>query len=151
MFKKSYNVILNSTNKISTGSSLSDCTYGFDWTLLPLGNYYVRFTFISKLMNLSVTDMACINVNLSSQNVFQASNRVAGLTTNFIGIAKANIISTTSYLLSEEQTNIYLYLNARPSNALINVIINNNDNTTLFTPDVGAMVDYILQLQFIEV
>jgi hypothetical protein len=150
MSKKSYNVVLNSTNKISSGASLSECKFGFDWSVMQDGEYDVHFTFISKVMNLSTNDVACINVNLGSQNVFQATSNVSASTTNFLGIAKPYLVSTTSYLLSEDNTNPSISLNGRPRDNHIDVRINNNDNITLFAPTTGSMADWVLQLQFIQ-
>ena len=150
MSKKSYNVVLNSTNKISSGASLSDCRFGMNWGILPEGEYEVHFTFISKVMNLSSTDIACINVNLGSSNVFQAGANTNANTVNFIGIAKPYIVSATSYLLSEDNTNPPIFLNGRPRDNYIDVIINANDNITAFAPSLGAMLDWVLQLQFIQ-
>jgi hypothetical protein len=150
MSKKSYTVVLNSTNKISSGASLSDCRFGMNWGILPDGEYEVHFTFISKVMNLSTTDIACINVNLGSSNVFQAGANTSANTLNFIGIAKPYLISTTAYLLSEEDTNPPVFLNARPRDNYIDVHIKLNDNVTLFAPTTGSMLDWVLQLQFIQ-
>jgi hypothetical protein len=150
MSKKSYTVVLNSTNKISSGASLSDCRFGMNWGILPDGEYDVHFTFISKVMNLSSTDIACINVNLGSSNVFQAGANTSANTLNFLGIAKPYLVSTTSYLLSEDNTNPPVFLNARPRDNYIDVIINANDNITAFAPTVGAMLDWVLQLHFTQ-
>ena len=150
MSKKSYTIVLNSTNKISSGASLSECRYGIDWSILPDAEYQVHFTFISKVMNLSTTDIACINVNLGSSNVFQAGSSTSASTNNFIGIAKPYLISTTSYLLAEDNTNPPVYLNGRPRDNFIDVHIETNDNVTNFAPTTGAMADYVLQLQFIQ-
>lgn len=150
MSKKSYSVVLNSTNKISSGVSLSECRFGMNWGILPEGEYEVHFTFISKVMNLSTTDIACINVNLGSSNVFQAGANTNANTLNFIGIAKPYLISTTSYLLSEDNTNPPIYLNGRPRDNFIDVAIEANDNITAFAPTTGSMVDWVLQLQFIR-
>jgi hypothetical protein len=43
-----------------------------------------------------------------------------------------------------------LSLNGRPHDNHIDVRINANDNVTLFTPTTGSMVDWVLQLQFIQ-
>lgn len=150
MSKKSYNVVLNSTNKISSGASLSDCRFGMNWGILPEGEYEVHFTFISKVMNLSTTDIACINVNLGSSNVFQAGANTSANTLNFIGIAKPYLVSTTAFLLAEDNTNPLIFLNGRPRDNYIDVIINANDNVTLYAPTTGAMLDWVLQLQFIQ-
>jgi hypothetical protein len=151
MSKKSYSVVLNSTNKISSGASLSDCRFGMNWGILPEGEYEVHFTFISKVMNLSTTDIACINVNLGSSNVFQAGANTSANTLNFIGIAKPYLVSTTAYLLSEDNTNPPIFLNGRPRDNFIDVHIKLNDNVTLFAPTTGSMVDWILQLYFTQV
>ena len=151
MSKKSYSVVLNSTNKISSGASLSDCRFGMNWGILPDGEYEVHFTFISKVMNLSTTDIACINVNLGSSNVFQAGANTSANTLNFIGIAKPYLVSTTAYLLSEDNTNPPIFLNGRPRDNFIDVHIKLNDNVTLFAPTTGSMVDWILQLYFTQV
>lgn len=150
MSKKSYNVVLNSTNKISAGASLADCRFGMNWGILPDGEYEVHFTFISKVMNLSTTDIACINVNLGSSNVFQAGSHTSANTINFIGVAKPYLVGTSSYLLSEDSTNPPLFLNGRPRDNYIDVLINANDNITAFTPTTGSMADWVLQLQFIQ-
>jgi len=150
MSKKSYNVVLNSTNKISAGASLADCRFGMNWGILPDGEYEVHFTFISKVMNLSTTDIACINVNLGSSNVFQAGSNTSANTINFIGVAKPYLVGTSSYLLSEDSTNPPLFLNGRPRDNYIDVLINANDNITAFTPTTGSMADWVLQLQFIQ-
>ena len=150
MSKKSYNVVLNSTSKISAGASLADCRFGMNWGILPDGEYEVHFTFISKVMNLSTTDIACINVNLGSSNVFQAGSNTSANTINFIGVAKPYLVGTTSYLLSEDSTNPPLFLNCRPGDNYIDVRINANDNITAFTPTTGSMADWVLQLQFIQ-
>ena len=150
MSKKSYNVVLNSTNKISSGASLSDCRFGMNWGILPDGEYEVHFTFISKVMNLSTTDIACINVNLGSSNVFQAGANTSANTLNFIGIAKPYLVSTTAFLLAEDNTNPLIFLNGRPRDNYIDVIINANDNVTLYAPTTGAMLDWVLQLQFTQ-
>jgi len=150
MSKKSYTVVLNSTNKISSGASLSDCRFGMNWGILPDGEYDVHFTFISKVMNLSTTDIACINVNLGSSNVFQAGANTSANTLNFLGIAKPYLISTTAYLLSEDNTNPPIFLNGRPRDNFIDVIINANDNITLFAPTTGSMLDWVLQLHFTQ-
>lgn len=150
MSKKSYSVILNSTNKISSGATLSECRFGMNWGILPEGEYEVHFTFISKVMNLSTTDIACINVNLGSSNVYQAGANTSASTLNFIGIAKPYLIGTSSYLLSEDNTNPPIYLNGRPRDNFIDVHIEANDNITNFAPTTGSMADWILQLQFIQ-
>lgn len=150
MSKKSYSVILNSTNKISSGATLSECRFGMNWGILPEGEYEVHFTFISKVMNLSTTDIACINVNLGSSNVYQAGSNTSASTLNFIGIAKPYLIGTSSYLLSEDNTNPPIFLNGRPRDNFIDVHIEANDNITNFAPTTGSMADWILQLQFIK-
>ena len=150
MSKKSYNVVLNSTSKISSGASLSDCRFGMDWSIIPDGEYQVHFTFISKVMNLSTSDIACINVNLGGSTVFQASSNVSAIPVNFLGVAKPYIISTTAYLLAEDSTNPPLFLINRPHDNFIDVRINTNDNITLYAPSTGSMADWVLQLQFIK-
>lgn len=150
MSKKSYNVVLNSTNKISSGASLSDCRFGMNWGILPDGEYEVHFTFISKVMNLSTTDIACINVNLGSSNVFQAGANTSANTVNFLGVAKPYLVSTTAFLLAEDSTNPPLFLNGRPRDNFIDVHIKANDNITLYAPTTGSMADWVLQLQFTQ-
>jgi len=147
--KKSYNIIFNSQNKISNITSLSNCTFGFDWSVIPEDQYKVHFTFVTKVMNLSTTDLGIINVNLGSTTVFQASNKTSAITTNFLGISKPYIISTTSYLLSEDNTNPPIYIHSRPSDTFVNIIINGADNVTLFTPTTGSMVDWVLHMRLV--
>lgn len=149
--KKAFNVVLNSQHKISTGASLSDCTFGMDWTNMKDGPYEVHFTFISKVMNLSTADIACINVDFGGSNVYESFNGVGNRTSNYIGVAKPYLISTSSYLLSEDSTNPPITLNCKPTNNLINVIINASDNETAYAPTTGAMLDWILNLQFIPI
>ena len=149
--KKSYNIIFNSQNKISSVTSLSNCTFGMDWSVIPEDQYKVHFTFVTKVMNLSTTDMGIINVNLGSTTVFQASNKTSAITTNFLGISKPYIISTTSYLLSEDNTNPPIYIHSRPSDTFVNIIINGADNSTLFAPTTGSMVDWVLHMQLVPV
>jgi hypothetical protein len=149
--KKSYNIIFNSQNKISSGASLSNCTFGMDWSVIPEDQYKVHFTFVTKIMNLSSTDIGCININLGSSTVFQASNKVSAVPINFLGISKPYLISTTSYLLSEDNTNPPIYIHSRPSENFVNIVINGSDNTTLFTPTTGSMVDWILHLRLVPI
>jgi len=149
--KKSYNIIFNSQNKISNITSLSNCTFGFDWSLIPDDCYQVHFTFVTKLMNLSTADLGIINVNLGSSTVFQASNKTTAITTNFLGIAKPYVASTTAYLLAEDNTNPPIYINHRPTDSFVNIIINGSDNSTLFAPTTGSMVDWVLHMQLVPV
>lgn len=147
--KKSYNIIFNSQNKISSASSLSNCTFGMDWSVIPEDSYEIHFTFVTKVMNLSTTDIALININLGSSTVFQASNRISASTTNFLGISKPYVISTTSYLLAEDNTNPPIYINTRPSDPFVNIIINSADNTTLYAPTTGSMLDWVLHMRLV--
>lgn len=147
--KKSYNIVFNSQNKISTITSLSNCTFGFDWSVIPEDQYKVHFTFVTKVMNLSTTDIGIINVNLGSSTVFQASNRIGAIPLNFLGISKPYIVSTTSYLLSEDNTNPPIYIHNRPRDNFVNIVINSADNTTLFAPTTGSMVDWVLHMRLV--
>jgi len=147
--KKSYNIIFNSQNKISNTTSLSHCTFGFDWSVIPEDCYEVHFAFVTKLMNLTTTDLGIINVNLGSSTVFQASSKTSAITTNFLGIAKPYVASSTAFLLSEDNTNPPIYINSRPSDSFVQIIINGPDNSTLFTPTTGSMVDWVLHMRLV--
>lgn len=147
--KKSYNIVFNSQNKISSTTSLSNCTFGMDWSVIPHDQYEVHFTFVSKVMNLSTTDIALININLGSSTVFQASNKISAVPINFLGIAKPYLISTTSYLLAEDNTNPPIYIHNCPTDNFVNIVINASDNTTLYAPTTGSMTDWVLHMRLI--
>jgi len=148
--KKSYNIVLNSQQNISSNTN-SQVEFGFDWSVIPKGSYDVHFTFVTNPMNLSTTDVAVININFGSSTVYTAGNLINAYTTNYVGIAKPYLISTTSYLLSEDNTNPPIYLNNRPNNNIFNVTINNSTNNALFVPTTGSMANWILNLKFIPV
>ena len=45
--KKSYNVVLNSQQNISSNTN-SSVEFGFDWSTIPKGSYNVHFTFVTN-------------------------------------------------------------------------------------------------------
>lgn len=149
--KKSYTVVLNPN--FGTGASYNAVTYNVLWeAIMPDIPYYLHFSYIGESNNILGTTIATVNINFGvNPSVYYASN--AGNTvggSSFIGIIKPYILSGSSYLLAEDNTNPPVYLAGRPRNNQITVEILNNDNPPApYAPDTGALAQHIIQLRFV--
>lgn len=148
---ETYRVILNS-NLATTGSSVNEATFNFDWSILPDRNYQVHYSFNTANMNIS-TGKVC----LITSDLFYASNTyVAGgqeyatqaQSSNILGVAYPYIYGATSALHADDTTSPPLYMNTRPTANQFTIYIKTADAVPVDYPSLGA---WVLVLHFTPV
>lgn len=141
-----YNVVLNSI--YGTGANNSK-TYFFDWNLLPRGSYEVSFSYIGEVNNLNGSSIAILYMDIGQYNNFEVlTNYRNG---SYLGYIKPYVISTTSYLYSNNGENGTTTITNNPSNNNITINIYNNHNPQVLYTDnaTNPNGNYILNLQMI--
>jgi hypothetical protein len=148
MVKKIYNVILQSS--IGDGTTTSNDTYFYDWSLIPNVPYIVTFSFQSAFATFtSGTVVPSIYVDLTQQHneIAVAQSSTATYRGQFLGNLKYAYGGTAvNALTADVNTNPPTFLNGRPSNNLFTLEIRGTA-TTEFTPPCGP---YCLILSFQE-
>jgi hypothetical protein len=142
-----YNVLLNSRNAASGTTSQSN--YYFNWgSVLPQGQYLLRWGFTSSSVNTTVNKIAVISVNLGQSSVYTASSSVRASTTNIIGSAISNESDFSSFLYGDSNTNNIIFLANAPSVNEFTVTITDL-NGALWNDSAGlAIPEYMLALNF---
>ena len=149
--RKSYTFVLNPN--YGTGASYNSVTYTIDWaSVMPDVPYYVHFSYMGETNNILGNTIACLYCDFGTpSSVYfanNAGNAVGG--SIFVGIIKPYILSGSSYLLAEDNTNPPIYLEGRPRNNQITIQVLNNDNPpTPYAPDTGALAQHVIQLRFV--
>jgi hypothetical protein len=145
-----YNVLINSNNRVAGGTTTSSAHYYFNWgSVLPQGEYLLRWGFTSSNVNTMVNKTALISVELGQSSVYTASSSsVRASTTNIIGTAIPNESDLSSFLYGDTNTNGVVYLSNAPSVNQFKVELYHL-NGTLWTDGVGnPLSEYSLALNF---
>jgi hypothetical protein len=153
-----YNFCLNSNFGGATPATSS--TFFIDWSVLPVGEYKVSFTFTSAIAATDLADVvnAVIYLDLgqASTSIIESSAALSGNSYRggFLGCLRQNSYATGSttladyvtFLYADTNTNPPVYILTRPRNNQVNVDIHTSSTTTTtnFSP-IGA---YVLTLSF---
>ena len=148
---ESYNVIISTSSTFGIPTSNNNVDYAIDWSFLPDQPYNVHFTYLGGLNNLDGSKIANIFVNFGCfNNTYSASNVVATPSSSYLGVLKPYVLGTTSFLLSEDNTNPPIYIGGRPRNNIFNISIRDLTDA-LFTPVSGSLAGYRLNLKFVAI
>lgn len=144
MSNEIYNIVFNSD--LGTGATPNE-SFFFDWSRIPNQPYYVSFTFMSAIVNLTNTYVANIFVDLGCCNTFIASPSTSNTSYNsmYLGSLRVSGTGASNYLMSSEPDNPPIYLKGRPTNNNINIQIHENLITQM-TDYAPAPVRYTLCL-----
>lgn len=157
---KSFNVMLNSVNKISGGTN-TNASYNINMnSLIPQmelnKKYKVTFSFMSCRNTVNtLSKFPIIEIILGQSSVFSSSN-VSFLPSNYIGFLEPQLFYATSnycYFKASNTTNNSFYINSIPIDYKIDVkIYDNNGTNTFYTDDASATIgNYILNLNFEQI
>ena len=154
---KIYTVVFNSAIDAS-GTSTNNKTFYFDWTQLEEGRYMVIWSFMSATPGTAPTASSVPNIFIDLGQGAYTSIASSGTVnqgqvynSNFIGSLEFKSFTTAAlsygYYSATSTTNPPLYLDNRPRNNNVNILIfaNGATQTTPFTPAPGA---YTLTMQF---
>ena len=137
-----YNVVFEGTNAPETASSK---VYYYDWGVLPDGQYKVTFSFSSRIQTLTNTTVANIFMDLG-QFLPQATVNGSTPRIDYLGSLKYSGTGTNQFLFAGVTDNPPIYLNTRPMNNNVHILIQNN---TVAEQTYGIVNDaYTLCLSF---
>ena len=61
----SYNVILNSLNRVQSIDDINNCFYSFDWTIFEDGEYEIKLSYIGALTTINgYYNFFCSGINI---------------------------------------------------------------------------------------
>ena len=146
-----YTVILNSNNRVA-GSTVSNATYYFDWTVFSESKYKMTSVFTSTAVNATnVLTLAMLEVQLGQSKVFKANaTQTRATTTNTIGFVIPNATAVSTFYYGDITTLPPVYLYHRPNQNDFYVRLTTNAIIPIDWVDyVGAqMTEYNLILTF---
>ena len=67
-----YNIILNSLNKVAGGTN-ADATYYFDWSVIPKGEYFITIDYIGGTNSIGSARFATLSIDLGQSKNFTSS------------------------------------------------------------------------------
>ena len=143
-----YNVLLNSRN--ASSGTTGQLNFYFYWgSVLPQGQYLLRWGFTSSSVDTTINKIALISINLGQSSVYTASaTNTRATTTNIIGSAIPNESATTSFLYGDSNTNNIILLSNAPSSNEFTVTITGLDGA-LWNDSAGLTIpEYLLALNF---
>lgn len=143
-----YNVLINSNNRVAGGATTSLATYYFDWGIMEQGKYLLTWGFTSSNVNTTNNRVALISTNLGQCNVYSASSvNIRATTSTIIGSAIPNENDASSFLYGDRNTNGVIRLN-RPCSNEFTVDIRTLGGA-LWTDSAGNPIqEYLLALTF---
>jgi hypothetical protein len=146
--KEFYTFVLNSAATTGTITSLS---YNVDWSLLPdAKGYELTFCFLSNKVDLgtaTTNPMLYIDFGCAT-NMFEARNgRTNFVSTTYVGNILPYQYANSMYLYTEENSNLPIFLQNKPTNKNITVFLYNSNNLTTLTPYSNMATSYILTLK----
>jgi hypothetical protein len=156
--KRIYNFCLNSNFGGNTPATSS--SFFIDWSVLPQGEYKVRFTFTSSI---TATDLGNVTNAVLYLDLGQASTSIiessAALNGNayrggFLGCLRPTSYTTgttaatdfITFLYADINTNPPVYILSRPRNNSVSVDIHTSSITT--NANFSPIGDYVLTLSF---
>lgn len=145
-----YNVLINSKNRVPALTSSSSSRYYFNWgSVLPAGQYLLRWGFTCSGVNTTVNKIGLVSINLGQSSVYTASpTNVGASTTNIIGSIIPNENDTSSFLYGDSNTNNVIFLGNAPSVNEFTVTITSLDGL-LWVDSAGFEIpEYLLALNF---
>ena len=155
-----YTVVFNSA--VAGAPSTNNEQFFYDWSQMEEGRYKVTFSFMSAVNqttqptgtfvpNLFIDLGQGAYTSIASSNVPTNANIGAVFNSNFLGSLEfksfTSNIGSYGYYCATSTTNPPFYIDNKPRNNIVNVIINTNGvtQTTSYTPTPGA---YTLTIQF---
>lgn len=154
---KSYNLVLNSLNYLSTANvnTASSIVYNVDWGFLPEGkDFQCSFSFHSLDGNIDASSLVQLYVYFGGQSTTYTANGTNGYQqTAMIGTLHSQSVTATgggnqNILQTDWTNNPPFYLRSRPTTNQFGVQLYENDGV-LFAP-AGGMPNYIMTLHFEE-
>ena len=137
-----YNVVFQGVNTPETASSK---VFYYDWGVLPDKPYKVSFSFSSRIQTLANTTVANIFMDLG-QFLPQASVNGSTPRIDYLGSCRVSGTGTNQYLFAGITDNPPIYLNTRPMNNTVRLLIQDN---TVANQSYGILNDqYTLCLSF---
>lgn len=145
---KCYNVVLDSTLAYSGGATLATLNYFVNWAaIMPNKPYKVTFSFVSAVALLTGTVVMGIKANLGTNMVF-APEDGATPSSLYLGTAHSSDMAALHYMNASFQDNPPLYINERPNQNLLTILLTNGATNLLYTTPNPA--EYVLILNFEE-
>lgn len=148
-----YNLFLSSNVYFSanTSTDMGQRVYAIDWSFLPEDKQYkVKMRFNSLKYGFSGNDVYSVNASFGpNATTFQGSNKVERKNNNSLGIIRpqmSTVASTEMQLIALPDDNPPIYLQYRPNNNLLEIIIR-----TIQGNQYGLNAEYFLILSFEEV
>lgn len=127
---KTYKVVFNAD--LTGGASNSNQRFFYDWSKLEQGQYKCSFTWLSGLNGTpAFGNTPGIFIDLGQSNTYIATpitSRTTSWNPTFIGCLNQNVLTGTissSYLFADLDTNPPVYLQQRPTNNTMTVLIQN--------------------------
>ena len=152
-----YTVLFKSSTRVA-GSTTTNAFYNISWeNMLPANTAFnVRFTFLSNTVNItSLTAPVQILMGIGQHHAYRM-NTVSSSTvsTNLLGFLVPPQLSTTTFLQADNATNNPIYIDQRPTNNNVQLMI----TSTVFpfpdwTDNVGATIgvyDLVLTFEPVE-
>lgn len=148
-----YTVLFKSSTRVA-GTTTTNAFYNVNWdNMLPENTAFnVRFTFLSPTVNItSLTAPVQILMTLGQHHTYRMSGTSSStVSTNLLGFLVPPQLSTTTFLQADNATNNPIYIDQRPSNNNVQVIISSTVSPFAeWVDNVGATISaYDLVLTF---
>ena len=147
-----YNVVLNSLNKVAGGTN-ADATYYFDWSVIPKGEYFLTVDYMGGANSISTPRFATLSIDLGqAKNYITSATSTSAQTTKIYSHLVPSSITNTnnaSYLINPNDNSPSL-LSAVPNNNMFSVQVLNPDGTA-YTDSNGAVNgNYIIILHLLR-
>lgn len=151
-----YTVLFKSFTRVA-GTTTTNAFYNIDWNgILPENTAFnVRFTFLSNTVNItSLTAPVQILMTLGQHHAYRMSASSSTISTNLLGFLVPPQLSTTTFLQADNSTNNPIYIDQRPPNMNVQVIISSTVSPFAeWVDNVGATIgayDLVLTFEPVE-
>jgi hypothetical protein len=144
-----YNIVIDSLFPYVAGATIASNQYNINWaSIMPDKPYKVTMSF-SSASSVIVGDIIMgIQANLGGNDVYCNKQSYAG-TCNYLGTARCmNIGNQSHYYDCSNVDNSPIYLQQRPNENMITVLLTNGINSTAYATPVPS--NYVLILHFEE-
>lgn len=131
---------------IGTGTSLNENFY-VDWSRIPNKPYKCTFTFASALFDVNGGAVPNVFMDLAGEATLFANNAnvIVNSRAGYLGMLRVTGHGANNWIYADTTTNVPTYLDSRPFNNNVNVLIQaNSGNQT--TPYFAAPAQWTLNL-----
>jgi hypothetical protein len=150
---KIYNIVLNSgMGTADATNGTREINYFYDFSTMEEGNYKVTFSFLTSFFTTTNSTVCNVFLDLgqNSQMAKNQSNSNSQKYPNlFLGFLRYSGTGASQHLFADNITNAPVYLNQKPKNNNIKVLLlNNNANQDAYTSGAITITNYSLILNF---